>query len=62
LLNHPRVGLYIPPMCWCVQYNYSSDAVLLVLASDRYDAADYIRDYSEFLKMVGGGGTTTTMR
>ena len=51
-LNHPGIGLYIPPMCWCVQYSYSSDAVLLVLASDCYDAADYIRDYGEFLEAV----------
>jgi len=51
LLNNPSLGLYVPPMCWCVQYKYSSDAVLLVLASDFYDAADYIRDYAEFLKL-----------
>ena len=55
LLNHAELGLYIPPMCWCVQYNYSTDAVLLVLASERYDAGDYIRDYSEFLKVVDSG-------
>ena len=54
LLNHPRIGLYVPPMRWCVQYNYSSDAVLLVLASECYDAGDYIRDYAEFLKAAGG--------
>jgi len=52
LLNQPGVGLYVPPLCWCVQYNYSSDAVLLVLASEVYDAGDYVRDYAEFLKVV----------
>ncbi len=36
-------------MVWAVEYKYSPDAVLLVLASDFYDASDYIRDYSEFL-------------
>jgi hypothetical protein len=36
-------------MVWCVQYKFSSDAVLLVLASDVYSAEDYIRDYDRFL-------------
>ena len=31
-------------------------AVLLVLASDFYDAGDYIRDYSEFLKVAAPKG------
>jgi UDP-2-acetamido-3-amino-2,3-dideoxy-glucuronate N-acetyltransferase len=48
------VGLHIPPMVWGVQYRYSSDAVLLVLASAEYDDADYIRDYDEFLVRVHG--------
>lgn len=55
LLHHPRVGLYVPPLCWCVQYDYSPDAVLLVLASEGYDPGDYIRDYAEFLQAVQGG-------
>ena len=55
VLNHPGIGLHVPPMCWCVQYNYSPNTVLLVLASERYDASDYIRDYSEFLKLVNRG-------
>ncbi|MEK7800948.1 MAG: WxcM-like domain-containing protein, partial [Pseudomonadota bacterium] len=37
---------------WGVQYKYTQDALLLVFASDHYDAADYIRSYSEFIKMV----------
>lgn len=48
-LNEPDIGLYIPPMTWSMQYHYSSDAVLLVFASDIYLADDYIRDYDEFL-------------
>jgi hypothetical protein len=39
-------------MVWGIQYKYSEDAVLLVLASDKYDPASYIRDYSEFLELV----------
>ncbi len=38
-------------MTWAVQYKFSRDAVLLVLASDSYDADDYIRDYAEFLAL-----------
>jgi len=53
LLDRPSRALYLPPMVWGVQYNFSADAVLLVLASDPYDAADYIRDYDEFLRLRG---------
>jgi acetyltransferase-like isoleucine patch superfamily enzyme/dTDP-4-dehydrorhamnose 3,5-epimerase-like enzyme len=56
VLDSARVGLHIPPMVWGIQYQFSADAVLLVLASDRYDAADYIRNYDEFLAAVGKGG------
>jgi hypothetical protein len=35
-------------MIWAAQFKYSSDALLLVFASDLYDPADYIRDYDEF--------------
>lgn len=52
LLDTPGVGLYIPPMLWGVQYKYSTDAVLMVLASEVYDDADYIRNYDQFLAMV----------
>lgn len=54
-LDKSNLGLYLPPMIWGIQYKYSSDAVLLVLASDVYDAADYIRDYDEFVKEKAGG-------
>ena len=48
-LDRPDVGLHMPAMIWGTQYRYTSDAVLLVLASAPYDADDYIRDYDEFL-------------
>lgn len=51
-LDHPGIGLHIPPMLWGIQYNYSPDAVLLVLASDVYAADEYIRDYDEFMELV----------
>jgi UDP-2-acetamido-3-amino-2,3-dideoxy-glucuronate N-acetyltransferase len=51
-LDRPDVGLFIPPLVWGTQYNYSSDAILLVLASEEYNADDYIRDYQEFLDSI----------
>jgi UDP-2-acetamido-3-amino-2,3-dideoxy-glucuronate N-acetyltransferase len=56
-LDRPSVGLYLPPMIWAVQYRYSADALLLVFASDPYDARDYIRDYDEFLSALGGAAS-----
>jgi hypothetical protein len=52
VLDRSNLGLYLPPMTWGIQYRYSSDAILLVFASDYYDSADYIRNYSEFLEAV----------
>jgi dTDP-4-dehydrorhamnose 3,5-epimerase-like enzyme len=49
-LSSPTVGLHIPPMVWTIQYKFSRDAVLLVLASENYVAGDYIREYGEFLE------------
>ena len=47
-LNRSYYGLYIPPMIWRNLDNFSSGSVCMVLASDFYDEAEYIRDYSEF--------------
>lgn len=52
VLNRPNLGLHIPPMIWGIQYKYSPDAVLFVLASDVYKADDYVRDYDEYLVLV----------
>lgn len=52
LLDRPYFGLYLPPMIWSNLYKYSSDAVLLVLASSTYDPDDYIRNYDQFLAKV----------
>ncbi len=52
LLDKPTLGLHVPPMIWATEYKFTSDAVLLVLASDIYKADDYIRDYSEYLRLV----------
>ena len=49
-LNRPHTGLYLPTMVWKDMYDFSSDSVLLVLASTHYDADEYIRDYETFVK------------
>lgn len=54
VLDRPDIGLHVPPMTWAVQFKYSPDALLLVLASHQYDPGDYIRDYDEFLALVRG--------
>lgn len=52
-LEKPYEGLYISNDIWREMYDFSSDAVLLVLASDFYKEEDYIRDYDEFLRNIG---------
>lgn len=49
-LNRPYQGLYVKPGLWRDLDNFSSGAVCMVLASEVYDASDYIRDYEEFLR------------
>ena len=48
-MNRSYYGLYVSPMIWRNITNVSSGAVLMVLASQIYDASDYFRDYEEFL-------------
>jgi len=48
-LNRSYYGLYICPMMWRYLDNFSSGAVCMVLASARYNEADYIRDYKLFV-------------
>lgn len=50
VLNRPYIGLYVVPGIWRVLEDFSSGSVCLVLASEKYDADDYIRDYDDFLK------------
>lgn len=56
VLDRPNRALHIPPMVWASQYNYSADAVLVVLASDVYEPGDYVREYGEFLRLAGVAG------
>lgn len=51
-LNRPHTGVYLPKMVWKDMYDFSEDSVLLCLASEHYDANEYIRDYDEFQKII----------
>jgi len=48
-LNRSYFGLYVPPMIWREMDNFSSGAVCLVLASERYDEFDYVDEYTDFV-------------
>lgn len=48
-LDRPNLGLYLPAGVWGVQYKYSPGSLLMVFASEYYQAEDYIRGYDEFL-------------
>lgn len=58
LLNDPGIGLHIHPMVWAAQYHYSANAVLAVFASHSYDAADYLRNYEDFIRLVNEKGSS----
>lgn len=51
-LNRPHTGIYVPKMVWKDMYDFSEDSVLLCLASEHYDAEEYIRNYDEFIHIV----------
>ncbi len=51
-LNRPNYGLYVTPLIWRELMNFSSGAVLLVLASLPYGEEDYIRSYQDYQKYI----------
>lgn len=61
-LEKPYEGLYIENDIWREMYDFSSDAVLMVIASDFYNEKDYIRDYDVFLSEIKKGGGTAWER
>jgi hypothetical protein len=52
LLDQPNRGLFQNAMVWGTMHDFSPDCVLLVLASDHYNDADYIRSYTEFKQII----------
>ena len=51
-LNNPKTALYLDKMLWKEMYDFSYNAILLVLTNTLYDEKEYIRDYNKFIKEV----------
>lgn len=51
-LERPIDGLYVPPLVWIELTEFTPGAVCVVLTSDRFDEADYIRDRDEFRRLA----------
>jgi hypothetical protein len=54
-LDSPRLAVHLGPWVWAVQFDFSADAVLVVLASEAYDPDEYVRDYDAFLRHAKRG-------
>lgn len=54
-LNRSYYGLFVPKGLWREMDNFSTNSLAMVLSSTDYDAADYVRDYDEFLKLKKDG-------
>lgn len=53
VLNEPHSGVYLPKMLWKEMYDFSHDAILLVLSNEHYDKSEYITDFEEYKKSMG---------
>lgn len=51
-LNQPNQALYLDEMIWKEMYDFSPNAVLLVISNQKYNEDEYIRNYDEFIKMI----------
>lgn len=51
-LDRPHIGIYLPRLVWKDMYDFSENSVLLCLASELYDAEEYIRDYDKYLEVM----------
>ncbi len=54
LMRRDNIGVYLGKMLWHTMHDFSSGCVIMVVASDHYNEADYIRDYDCFLELVKG--------
>ena len=52
-VENPEEAIYIPPMTWTDLFDIEKDTIVLVLASEKYEMADYIGDKTEFMKLIG---------
>ena len=51
-LNRPWIGLYIPPMIWAAELNFDHGTICLVLTSAEYNESDYIRNFTDYKKLM----------
>jgi len=51
-LNRSYYGLYVPNMIWRSLENFSTNALCMIVASEKYNESDYLRNYSEFQKQL----------
>lgn len=51
-LDKINEGLFQDSLVWGSMHDFSEDCILMVIASSYYDESDYIRNYSEFIKVV----------
>lgn len=54
-LDRPHTGIYLPRLVWKDMYDFSEDSVLLCLASEHYDAEEYIREYDKYIEIMKQG-------
>jgi WxcM-like, C-terminal len=52
VLDSPRTALYAPPLTWLDIDDFTDGSICLVLVSDVYDESDYLRDYTEFVRLI----------
>lgn len=53
-LNRPYTGLYVPTGLWRTLDSFSGGAMCMVLTSEPFSEADYVRDHDEFLRLTAG--------
>lgn len=51
-LNEPNQAVYLPKMVWKEMYDFTEDSVLMVLTNEYYDAAEYIREFDDFVNEI----------
>lgn len=55
-LNRSYYGLYVPKLIWRSLENFSTNSLALILASERFNPDDYIRDFNEFIRIKHSNG------
>lgn len=51
-LSNPETGILLDRLMWHEMQDMDENTILLVLASEKFDPKDYIRDYDKFLSLA----------